>query len=217
MKALRRVDADGAAMCAGYEESIVADRHMAFNGGPFDCRLLPSHATRKEIVSFCIRITLTFAFAIVGVTLASNAAADAPPTTRADANAAMKGVQETAANDRRLRELKVANKRWLGDFDKLLERRMIRVLVPYSRSLYYVDRGRERGLTAELVRDFEQYINHKYRQGKRPVTVYLIPTTRDRLLPDLEEGLGDIAAGNLTATPERVNRKNAPRMSAAAR
>jgi len=109
----------------------------------------------------------------------------------------------TSTLDKPLRELKLANKPWFGDFDKLLERRMIRVLVPYSRSLYYVDRGRERGLTAELVRDFEQFVNRKYRRGKRPVTVYLIPTTRDRLLSGLEEGLGDIAAGNLTVTDER--------------
>ena len=109
----------------------------------------------------------------------------------------------TPTDDKPLRELKLANKPWFGDFDKLLERRMIRVLVPYSRSLYYMDRGRERGLTAELVRDFEQYVNRRYRQGRRPVTVYLIPTTRDRLLSGLEDGLGDIAAGNLTVTDER--------------
>ena len=103
-----------------------------------------------------------------------------------------------------VRQLSLGNKPWFGDFDKLLERRMIRVLVPYSRTLYYTDKGRERGLTAELVRDFEQYLNRKYRSGKRPVTVYLIPVTRDRLLPELVEGLGDIAAGNLTATDERM-------------
>jgi membrane-bound lytic murein transglycosylase MltF len=103
-----------------------------------------------------------------------------------------------------VRQLSLGNKPWFGDFDKLLERRMIRVLVPYSRTLYYTDKGRERGLTAELVRDFEQYVNRKYRSGKRPVTVYLIPVTRDRLLQDLVAGLGDIAAGNLTATDERL-------------
>ena len=32
-------------------------------------------------------------------------------------------------------------------------RRQIRVLVPYSRTLYYNDRGRERGVTADHVRD----------------------------------------------------------------
>jgi membrane-bound lytic murein transglycosylase MltF len=102
------------------------------------------------------------------------------------------------------RQLSVANKPWTGDFDRMVARRMIRVLVPYSRTLYYTDTGRERGLTAELVRDFEQHVNRKYKTGKRPVTVYLIPTTRDKLLPQLVAGLGDIAAGNLTATDERM-------------
>jgi membrane-bound lytic murein transglycosylase MltF len=92
-----------------------------------------------------------------------------------------------------------------GDFDKMLERRMIRVLVPYSRTLYYNDHGRERGLTAESIRDFEQYLNKKYaaKLGKRPITVYLAPTTRDELLGDVAEGRADIAAGNLTVTDAR--------------
>jgi membrane-bound lytic murein transglycosylase MltF len=102
------------------------------------------------------------------------------------------------------RQLTIANKPWTGDFDRMVARRMIRVLVPYSRTLYYIDRGRERGLTAEFVRDFEHYVNRKYKTGKRPVTVYLIPTTRDKLLPQLAAGLGDIAAGNLTVTDERM-------------
>ena len=102
------------------------------------------------------------------------------------------------------RQLSIANRPWTGDFDRMVARRMIRVLVPYSRTLYYTDKGRERGLTAELVRDFEQYVNQKYKTGKRPVTFYLIPTTRDKLLPELAAGLGDVAAGNLTATDERL-------------
>ena len=94
---------------------------------------------------------------------------------------------------------------WKGDFDAMVERRVIRVLVPYSRTLYYNDKGRERGLTAELVRDFEQYVNRKYaaKLGKRPVTVYVLPTTRDELLKDIADGMGDIAAGNITVTDAR--------------
>jgi membrane-bound lytic murein transglycosylase MltF len=81
---------------------------------------------------------------------------------------------------------------------------MIRVLVPYSRSLYFNDNGRERGLTAELIRDFERYINQKHKTQKRPITVYMIPTTRDKLISGVAEGLGDIAAGNLTVTEDRL-------------
>jgi len=94
---------------------------------------------------------------------------------------------------------------WQGDFDGMLERRAIRVLVPYSRTLYFNDKGRERGVTADFVRDFERYVNEKYRKqlGKRPVTVFIRPTTRDLLLKSVAQGSGDIAAGNLTATDER--------------
>jgi membrane-bound lytic murein transglycosylase MltF len=102
-------------------------------------------------------------------------------------------------------QLSLANKPWKGDFDQMLERRMIRVLIPYSRTLYFVDKGRERGVAADLVREFEQYLNKKYAKqlGKRPLTIYMIATTRDKLLSGLGEGLGDIAVGNLTATDER--------------
>ena len=44
---------------------------------------------------------------------------------------------------------------------------MIRVYSPYSRSLYFIDKGRERGLGAELVRDFERWVNQKYAKRAR--------------------------------------------------
>jgi membrane-bound lytic murein transglycosylase MltF len=93
-----------------------------------------------------------------------------------------------------------------GDFDVMFESRVIRVLVPYSRTLFFVDKGRERGTAAELVRDLERYLNQKYRAelGRRPLTLVLIPTPRDQLLPRLRDGRGDIAAGNLSVTPARL-------------
>ena len=95
---------------------------------------------------------------------------------------------------------------WKGDFDGMVERRVIRVLVPYSRTLYFSDKGRERGISADFVRDFERYVNQKYAKqlGKRPITVIIRPTTRDLLLKNVAAGLGDIAAGNLTVTDERL-------------
>jgi membrane-bound lytic murein transglycosylase MltF len=114
-------------------------------------------------------------------------------------------ADKPAAPAAKTRKLQLDNKPWKGDFEQMLERRTIRVLLPYSRSLYFVDKGHERGITAELARDFEQFLNRKHakRLGKRPVTVYIIATTRDKLLPHVAEGLGDIAAGNITVTEER--------------
>ena len=119
------------------------------------------------------------------------------PAAKADAAAAPRAGQP--------RQLEITNAPRTGDLDKMLERRLIRVLAPYSRTLYYIDKGRERGLAAELARDFERHVNKKYAKqlGKRPLTVALIVTTRDKLLPDLAAGIGDIATGNLTVTPER--------------
>jgi len=90
-----------------------------------------------------------------------------------------------------------------GDLDALLETRTIRVLVPYSRTLYFNDRGKQRGLTADTLRDFEVFLNGKYGRKNRPITVVALPTTRDRIIPGLLEGRGDIAAGNLAITAAR--------------
>jgi membrane-bound lytic murein transglycosylase MltF len=111
-----------------------------------------------------------------------------------------------AAEPTKPRQLVIANKPWTGDFDKMLERRMIRVYAPFSRSLYYSDKGRERGIAVELVRDWERYLNVKYAKvlGKRPLTIYVAPATRDKLLPYLTEGLADVTIGNLTVTEERL-------------
>ncbi|HET6984033.1 MAG TPA: lytic transglycosylase F [Myxococcaceae bacterium] len=94
---------------------------------------------------------------------------------------------------------------WTGDLDGMLERRVIRVLVPYSRTLFFNDHGQARGITAEAARELERYLNDKHgaKLRNRPLTVVLIPTARDQLLTQLAAGLGDIAAGNLTITPAR--------------
>jgi membrane-bound lytic murein transglycosylase MltF len=111
-----------------------------------------------------------------------------------------------AAKAEPLRQLHLTSEPWTGDFDKMLERRLIRIHVPYSRSLYFVDRGRERGIAAEVIRDFERHLNARYARelGKRPLTVYIVTATRDKLLTDLQQGLADVAVGNLTVTPERL-------------
>src|SRR5262245_41738549 len=74
---------------------------------------------------------------------------------------------------------------WSGDFDGMLERRTVRVLVPYSRTLYFNDRGAQRGVTADALKDLEVFLNKKHKLKNRPITVVAIPTTRDLLLPGL--------------------------------
>ena len=148
--------------------------------------------------------SLVFAAGVAVVSTMSAAHGSQPlPSALLVAQTSPQGALAAAS---KLRQLNLEHQQWAGDFDAMVERRLIRVLVPHSRTLYYNDKGRERGLTAELVRDFERYINQKYAKqlGQRPITVYLLPTTRDKLLPMLIAGGGDIAAGNMTATDERL-------------
>jgi membrane-bound lytic murein transglycosylase MltF len=96
----------------------------------------------------------------------------------------------------------------LGDLDAMLARRLVRAGVPYSRTLYTNDKGRERGLSAEMLRDFERWLNRRYAKqlARRPLTLAIIPTTRDTLIDDLADGRIDLAAGSLTMTPALLTR-----------
>jgi hypothetical protein len=45
---------------------------------------------------------------------------------------------------------------WQGDLEGMIERRMVRVLVPYSRSLYFLDSATPRGIAFEIMTGFEK-------------------------------------------------------------
>jgi membrane-bound lytic murein transglycosylase MltF len=93
---------------------------------------------------------------------------------------------------------------WKGDFKAMLERRKIRALVVYNKLMYFLDGATQRGASHDALKLFEQYINGKYKLKTRKLNVVFIPVPRDRLLPALQEGLGDIAVANLTITQERL-------------
>jgi membrane-bound lytic murein transglycosylase MltF len=99
-------------------------------------------------------------------------------------------------------ELKAAS--WTGDLDELAKRRAIRVLVPYSRTLYFVDLGGvQRGICYDFMHAFEEALNAKLGRGELRVHIVFIPVSRDKLIPMLLAGEGDVVAANLTVTPER--------------
>ncbi|HXX74130.1 MAG TPA: transporter substrate-binding domain-containing protein [Nitrospiraceae bacterium] len=97
-------------------------------------------------------------------------------------------------------------KPWTGDLDGMVQRRVIRALVAPSRTSYWLIGIRQTGAEYELLKAFENEINQKYKtQGKHiRIHVVFVPTSRDELIPGLLEGRGDIAAGILTITPERL-------------
>jgi len=100
--------------------------------------------------------------------------------------------------------IKLEEQPWTGDLGGMIVRRYIRVLVPYSRTLYFVDLGgAQRGISYDFMRAFEDEFNSKLGRGDLRIHMVFIPVSRARLLPLLLAGQGDVAAANLTITPER--------------
>jgi membrane-bound lytic murein transglycosylase MltF len=96
------------------------------------------------------------------------------------------------------------NKKMMGDFEQMVQRRIIRFLIPYSKTFYFVDKATQRGATYELGKVFEKTLNKQLKTRHLKIHVLFIPTSRERLIPALSQGLGDIAAGNLTITDKRM-------------
>ena len=94
--------------------------------------------------------------------------------------------------------------KWTGDLDGMIKRRTIRVLVPYSKTYYFVDRAVQRGISYDVTRLLEADLNKKFKTGHVRLSVICVPVNRGEMIPGLLEGRGDIAMGNLTITPERL-------------
>ncbi len=95
------------------------------------------------------------------------------------------------------------NQKFTGDFDKMNQNHTIRALVVYNDMLYFFDKGQARGAAYEELKLFEKFVNNKLKKGTIKIRMVFVPTTRDKIFADLIEGRGDIAAANLTITPQR--------------
>jgi membrane-bound lytic murein transglycosylase MltF len=92
---------------------------------------------------------------------------------------------------------------WVGDFDGMLQHRIVRILVVPSKTFFFLNKGDELGVTAETGQEFEKWINKRHAKPPFDIKVVFVPTRRDRIFQDLIDGKGDIAAANLTITAER--------------
>ena len=123
----------------------------------------------------------------LALSVLTGAAAAAEPKAPAKPPAALAGGQK-----------------WTGDFDEMVKRRRIRIITPYSRTHYFIDKGVQRGLVYDAGVKLEAEINARLKTTPATrINVLFRPTSRDDLQRALLEGNGDIVAGNITVTPER--------------
>jgi membrane-bound lytic murein transglycosylase MltF len=162
--------------------ALLARRHLCVGESPMKRFVL-------LLASVCMGLGLSFG---------------APAQTSSAPPAAATSAKSDTSSGGKVRQLSVATRTFTDDFDGMLKRRAIKVYVPYSRSIYFTDKGRERGIAADLIRGFERWVNNKYAAslGKRPLTVFVVVSTRDKLLADLTQGHADIAVGNIKVLDE---------------
>src|SRR4051812_24244945 len=119
-------------------------------------------------------------------------------------HAAQSSSNQPRANTATTLAPELASRVWQGDLDGMKQRRLVRMLVVYSKTFYFLDKARQHGVTYAAGIELEKALNASQKDRARQIRVVFIPTRRDQLLTALAEGRGDIAAGNLTITPERL-------------
>ena len=93
--------------------------------------------------------------------------------------------------------------KYTDDLDAMLKRRNIRALVIINPIDFFYSSGHPMGIEYEALREFEKYVNDKYKTGTIPVKVSFIPLRPDQVEVALMQGVGDLVAYPLIVTPER--------------
>jgi membrane-bound lytic murein transglycosylase MltF len=116
-----------------------------------------------------------------------------PATCRADADATRLSAH--------------IGKKALGDLDRVVKARYLRVLTTKNPYDYFVNHGEMKGVQYEMAREFVAELNRKYvKPGELKIAFEMIPLDFDQLMPMLNAGKGDIIAVGMTRTSQRDSR-----------
>jgi membrane-bound lytic murein transglycosylase MltF len=127
-----------------------------------------------------------------------NAAAPEPPPKAAD------GLESSESTGPQYAlKLPAGFNRRTGDWDELRKSGVLRLLVVYSKTGFFYDKGRPRGMVADAANELEIYLNQKLKTGAKKFKVAVTPVTPVDLAKDLNEGYGDVVATAVIVTPER--------------
>jgi membrane-bound lytic murein transglycosylase MltF len=96
--------------------------------------------------------------------------------------------------------------KWTGNFQAMIDRRLIRALVPWSDTYYYLDGPQQHGIAYEAVTMFEEWINKEQGSDTVQIEVVILPVQRGQLLEYLTSGRGDIALGGVNITDQLEGR-----------
>lgn len=117
-----------------------------------------------------------------------------------DAQATTAGSGSPDPDDAILERIRKPSK---ADLPQIRENRFIRILVAYSKTNYFVDKGHARGFEYELLKKYEEFLNKGVKDTYKKMQMVFTPAPFSDILDMLDRGLGDIAAAGLTVTADR--------------
>ena len=99
---------------------------------------------------------------------------------------------------------------WSGSYLEMLQRGVIRVAVPYDRTIYVNDKGTLRGLSVEIAKGLSKWINatHANHLKGKTVAIKLVPINKSKLLDSLYSGQADVAIGDIGLYEPITNAKD---------
>lgn len=98
----------------------------------------------------------------------------------------------------------LAARTYTDDLAGIKKRKTLRALVTFSRTdFFFTGDATPKGIQVEYLHHYLKFLNQGVKREEHKVRLLYIPTTFDRLIPDLLAGKGDVAAAMLTMTPER--------------
>ncbi|MBE2241749.1 MAG: transporter substrate-binding domain-containing protein [Burkholderiaceae bacterium] len=136
---------------------------------------------------------------LAGAAVPLQAATTAPPPAK------VADIPASVASEAK-GSLPVGFRSWKGDLDRMIKRRLIRALVPSSKTFYYVQNGRPSGISYDVLTAFERDLNQQLKTKALKVRVVFLPTPRDEIIDALLAGKGDVVFADMTITPERRER-----------
>ncbi len=159
---------------------------------------LPAEIIRPRRGDTVLRVAAAFGLAalvIGGPAGTAWASTPAPQKTVKQKAAQQKTVKQADAKPEPSRVLGDPEP-WTGDLDGMKDRQVIRILVPFSKTLFFYDKNKELGVVHDMGVSLERWANQQADIGKK-LKVVFVPVPQERLLSDLMAGLGDVAAGDI--------------------
>ncbi len=162
--------------------------------------------SKLNVTSLAMPLAIAF-FALTGCTSKPNSLPSAQQSTAPATPAVTPPTIDTtdASTGRQTTVLALPKDfgRATGDWDQIIKRGALRVLVVINRTGFFYDKGRPRGAIAEAMEEFAMVINKQLKTGARKFKVVYLPMPPGQLLAALNDGTGDIACTGIIITPER--------------